>query len=101
MRVREPIGGKGADVAFACANAVHSRRDTDSSLAHHLQLVRNAGTTRRGYFLFVTVWRSFEAFLDVARVLGLGDQHNVAFDPHETDFGRARAGQELAQRVRR
>ncbi|MET3206378.1 MULTISPECIES: helix-turn-helix transcriptional regulator [unclassified Arthrobacter] len=29
----------------------------------------------------------FEAFLDVARVLGLGDQLNVAFDPYESDFG--------------
>ncbi|MET3164629.1 UNVERIFIED_ORG: transcriptional regulator with XRE-family HTH domain [Arthrobacter sp. UYEF10] len=43
----------------------------------------------------------FEAFLDVARVLGLGDQLNVAFDPYESDFGRARADQELPQRVRR
>lgn len=43
----------------------------------------------------------FEAFLDVARVLGLGEQLNIAFDPYETDFGRARADQKLPQRVRR
>lgn len=42
----------------------------------------------------------FEAFLDVARVLGLGEQLNGAFDPYESDFGRARADQELPRRVR-
>ncbi|MDI2019910.1 hypothetical protein PJL18_00404 [Paenarthrobacter nicotinovorans] len=42
-----------------------------------------------------------EAFLDVARVLGLSEQLNTAFDPYETDFGRARADQELPERVRR
>ena len=41
-----------------------------------------------------------EAFLDVARVLGLGEQLNTAFDPYETDFGRARADQKLPERVR-
>jgi len=43
----------------------------------------------------------FEVFLDVARVLGLSEQLNIAFDPYETDFGRARAEQKLPQRVRR
>lgn len=43
----------------------------------------------------------FEAFLDVARVLGLSEQLNSAFDPYETDFGRARADQVLPERVRR
>ncbi|MFJ6001710.1 helix-turn-helix domain-containing protein [Arthrobacter sp. NPDC092385] len=43
----------------------------------------------------------FEAFLNVARVLGLSEQLEAAFDPYETDFGRARAEQKLPQRVRR
>ncbi|KIA73430.1 hypothetical protein ANMWB30_23570 [Arthrobacter sp. MWB30] len=43
----------------------------------------------------------FEAFLEVARVLGLGGALNTAFDPYETDFGRARADQQLPERVRR
>ena len=42
-----------------------------------------------------------EAFLDVARVLGLSEQLNKALDPYETDFGRARADQILPERVRR
>lgn len=42
-----------------------------------------------------------ESFLDVARVLGLSPQLNSAFDPYETDMGRARADEQLPQRVRR
>jgi transcriptional regulator with XRE-family HTH domain len=43
----------------------------------------------------------FQAFLNVARVLGLSEQLTLALDPYETDFGRARAEQKLPQRVRR
>ncbi|WP_344032117.1 helix-turn-helix transcriptional regulator [Paeniglutamicibacter psychrophenolicus] len=42
----------------------------------------------------------FEAFLDVARALGLSPQLTTAFDPYETDMGRARADEMLPQRVR-
>lgn len=43
----------------------------------------------------------FESFLDIARVLRLSPQLNSAFDPYETDMGRARADERLPQRVRR
>lgn len=43
----------------------------------------------------------FEAFLDVARLFGLSDVLNTAFDPYETDFGRAGADQILPEHVRR
>lgn len=43
----------------------------------------------------------FGVFVDVARVLGLSEKLSTAFDPYETDFGRARADQQLPQRVRR
>ena len=40
------------------------------------------------------------AFLNVCRAVGLGDIAQ-ATDPYETDLGRARANQQLPQRVRR
>ncbi|WP_028278969.1 helix-turn-helix transcriptional regulator [Arthrobacter sp. H5] len=43
----------------------------------------------------------FGVFLDVARVLGMSETLSTALDPYETDFGRARADQQLPQRVRR
>lgn len=39
----------------------------------------------------------FEVFLNVARVLGLSPQLTTAFDPYETDLGRARADLKLPQ----
>lgn len=41
-----------------------------------------------------------QAFLSVARVLGLLEALVTATDPYETDLGRARADQTLPQRVR-
>jgi transcriptional regulator with XRE-family HTH domain len=43
----------------------------------------------------------FDVVLQVARVLGLLDRMIEAFDPYETDLGRARADEILPQRVRR
>lgn len=40
-------------------------------------------------------------FLNVARALGVLDDLVKAADPYETSFGRARADQQLPQRVRR
>jgi len=42
-----------------------------------------------------------DAFLNVAAALGVLDQIVTATDPYETDFGRARADQQLPQRIRR
>lgn len=42
-----------------------------------------------------------QAFLGVARALGLLDALVTATDPYETDLGRARADQILPKRVRR
>ena len=42
-----------------------------------------------------------DAFLSVAAALGILDQVVTSTDPYETDFGRARADQQLPQRVRR
>jgi transcriptional regulator with XRE-family HTH domain len=43
---------------------------------------------------------TLETFLNVARVLGQLDRAVEALDPFETDLGRARADQQLPQRVR-
>ncbi len=44
---------------------------------------------------------SYQAFLSVARVLGVLDAVVRATDPYETDLGRARADEVLPKRVRR
>lgn len=42
----------------------------------------------------------FDVVLNVARVLGVLDRVVEAFDPYETDLGRARADEKLPKRVR-
>lgn len=44
--------------------ARHSTRATESVLADHLQLVRNAGATRRGYFLRAETMHGFFTYLE-------------------------------------
>lgn len=44
--------------------ARHTTRSTESALADHLQLVRNAGTTRRGYFLRAETMHGFFTYLE-------------------------------------
>ncbi len=44
--------------------ARHSTRSTESVLADHLQLVRNAGATRRGYFLRAETMHGFFTYLE-------------------------------------
>ncbi len=44
--------------------ARHSTRSTESVLADHLLLVRNAGTTRRGYFLRAETMHGFFTYLE-------------------------------------
>jgi hypothetical protein len=41
-----------------------------------------------------------QAFLSVARALGVLDAVVTALDPYETDLGRARADEALPKRVR-
>lgn len=43
---------------------------------------------------------SFQAVLSTSRALGILNEVVSAFDPYETEFGRARADQALPQRVR-
>jgi predicted ATPase len=44
--------------------ARHTTRSTESTLANHLQLVRNAGATRRGYFLRAESMHGFFTYLE-------------------------------------
>ncbi|WP_394941909.1 AAA family ATPase [Psychromicrobium sp. YIM B11713] len=44
--------------------ARHATRSTESVLAEHLQLVRNAGATRRGYFLRAETMHGFFTYLE-------------------------------------
>lgn len=44
--------------------AQHSTRVTESSLADHLQLVRNVGSSRRGYFLRAETMHGFYSYLE-------------------------------------
>ncbi|AJT42620.1 AAA family ATPase [Psychromicrobium lacuslunae] len=44
--------------------ARHSTRRTESALSDHLQLVRNAGATRRGYFLRAETMHGFFSYLE-------------------------------------
>ncbi|TKV25706.1 ATP-binding cassette domain-containing protein [Arthrobacter sp. NamB2] len=44
--------------------ARHSTRITESPLADHLQLVRNPGTSRRGYFLRAETMHGFYSYLE-------------------------------------
>lgn len=44
---------------------------------------------------------ALHTFLNVCNALGITERVEEATDPYETDYGRARADQELSQRVRR
>lgn len=44
--------------------ARHTTRSTESKLSYHLRLVRNAGTTRRGYFLRAETMHGFFTYLE-------------------------------------
>ena len=45
-------------------NAMHSTRSTESGLWKHLQLVRNAGASKRGYFLRAETMHGFYTYLE-------------------------------------
>lgn len=53
--------------------ARHTTRATESLLADHLQLVRNAGATRRGYFLRAETMHGFFTYLEKNPSMGGGD----------------------------
>jgi predicted ATPase len=44
--------------------ARHTTRSTESGLSYHLRLLRNAGTTRRGYFLRAETMHGFFTYLE-------------------------------------
>lgn len=44
--------------------AQHSTRVSESVLSHHLQLIRNVGTSRRGYFLRAETLHGFFTYLE-------------------------------------
>jgi predicted ATPase len=44
--------------------AMHTTRVTESQLGHHLQLVRNAGASRRGYFLRAETMHGLYTYLE-------------------------------------
>lgn len=46
------------------AGAMHSTRTTESGLWQHLQLVRNAGASKRGYFLRAETMHGFYTYLE-------------------------------------
>ncbi|SKA79525.1 Predicted ATPase [Agreia bicolorata] len=45
-------------------NAMHSTRSSESALWRHLQLVRNAGASKRGYFLRAETMHGFYTYLE-------------------------------------
>ena len=45
-------------------NAMHSTRASESTLWQHLQLVRNAGASKRGYFLRAETMHGFYTYLE-------------------------------------
>jgi transcriptional regulator with XRE-family HTH domain len=67
------------------------------------QVAERAGVTRAtvGRLERGDVSVGFEVVLNVARSLGVLDALVTATDPYETPLGRARADQQLPQRVRR
>jgi predicted ATPase len=64
--------------------ARHSTRATESSLGEHLQLIRNAGASRRGYFLRAETMHGFYSYLEANPSLGRQD---IAF--HEMSHGES------------
>lgn len=64
--------------------ARHTTRATESLLADHLQVVRNAGATRRGYFLRAETMHGFFTYLEQNPSMSGGD---IAF--HEMSHGES------------
>lgn len=54
----------GLSVEGGSTGAMHSTRASESELGQHLQLIRNAGTTRRGYFLRAETMHGFFTYLE-------------------------------------
>lgn len=54
----------GLSVEGGSTGAQHSTRASESGLSGHLQLIRNAGTTRRGYFLRAETMHGFFTYLE-------------------------------------
>lgn len=56
--------GYGLSPEGGSTGAQHSTRATESGLEQHLQLVRNIGASRRGYFLRAETMHSFYTYLE-------------------------------------
>lgn len=54
----------GLSLEGGSTGAQHSTRASESGLGSHLRLVRNAGTTRRGYFLRAETMHGFFTYLE-------------------------------------
>lgn len=75
----------GLSVEGGSTGARHSTRASESGLSRHLQLIRNAGTTRRGYFLRAETMHSFFTYLEANPSTSL--QGDVAF--HDMSHGES------------
>ncbi|MHA7262224.1 AAA family ATPase [Arthrobacter sp. TMN-37] len=64
--------------------AQHSTRATESTLGDHLQLIRNAGAARRGYFLRAETMHGFYSYLEANPSMSRTD---LAF--HEMSHGES------------
>lgn len=58
-------GAYGLSPEGGSTGARHTTRASESGFADHLQLVRNAGTTRRGYFLRAETMHGFFTYLEM------------------------------------
>ncbi|GAB3519827.1 AAA family ATPase [Arthrobacter monumenti] len=65
--------------------ARHTTRSTESELAEHLQLIRNAGTNRRGYFLRAETMHGFFTYLEMNP--STSGQEDIAF--HQMSHGES------------
>ncbi|GAB3533307.1 AAA family ATPase [Arthrobacter tecti] len=79
-------GAYGLSLEGGSTGAMHRTRASESALSDHLQLIRNAGTTRRGYFLRAETMHGFFTYLEKNRGLPSG-REDVPF--HEMSHGES------------
>lgn len=75
----------GLSVEGGSTGARHSTRASESGLSGHLQLIRNVGTTRRGYFLRAETMHGFFTYLEKNPTTSL--RGDVAF--HDMSHGES------------
>lgn len=74
-------GAFGLGVEGGTRNSMHSTQATESPLADHLQLIRGAGSSRKGVFLRAETMHGHFRYLDE---IDLGGRHN--FQSHGESF---------------